>query len=327
MIEMNSQKKQRSEIKLDKHGLPLNFGNYKNGKLVIKGTEGKKGGADDKSGNNRPRGARTGSNTPRTTQRLGLNVQSKNSHAAPLSGGNRPASSHQIHQIASDLKIKGQPMSYWENEFVCAVCHISISGEISLAQHCLGKSHLSKAGFRGFAGLLPNEAGITPTLSPTFLAACVGGGNVSGNPVGRGRKHDMTANAVAGHIGLTGEAHTVIKNALAQNIIVNDDSDEYDDVNGDAEGGDKRNLLSSHQNEKVRSSVPDLRPPTKIQLNLELGKAGSANRKGNRPRESKHDDMGPMGAQRRSLPVFAYRKQLLDTIANNRVTVGFESLF
>ena len=31
--------------------------------------------------------------------------------------------------------------------------------------------------------------------------------------------------------------------------------------------------------------------------------------------------MGPMGEQRRSLPVFSYREQLLRTIGENRVTV------
>ena len=39
------------------------------------------------------------------------------------------------------------------------------------------------------------------------------------------------------------------------------------------------------------------------------------------PNSTGLDPMGPMGEQRRGLPVFSYREQLLTTIAENRVTV------
>ena len=52
------------------------------------------------------------------------------------------------------------------------------SGEISFIQHIQGKAHAAKAGRYGFAGLLPNDAGIIPQLSfdPYQQALGPGGG-------------------------------------------------------------------------------------------------------------------------------------------------------
>jgi len=42
---------------------------------------------------------------------------------------------------------------------------VDSSGEKSFIQHIQGKAHANKAGRYGFAGLLPNDAGIIPPLS------------------------------------------------------------------------------------------------------------------------------------------------------------------
>jgi len=72
---------------------------------------------------------------------------------------------------------------------------VDSSGEISFIQHIQGKAHATKAGRYGFAGLLPNDAGIIPQLSfdPTQLATGpVGMGQLTlagqGSSVGGGGK-------------------------------------------------------------------------------------------------------------------------------------------
>ena len=48
----------------------------------------------------------------------------------------------------------------------CAACRVDCSGEESFVQHLGGRAHASRCGGRkGFAGLLPNDAGFIPELS------------------------------------------------------------------------------------------------------------------------------------------------------------------
>jgi hypothetical protein len=243
----------------------LNFGNYKNGRLIKKKDAGGKGGG--KGGGGKGGGGKGGGKG----KGRGGGGGATNSRAAALMSTPK----------AGGPKIKGQPMSFWEHEFVCATCRISISGEIALAQHCQGKAHLSATGYRGFSGLLPNEAGIIPKVSGICIEACNGDAGSKGG------------DAVAGSVGLTGAAHSVIKDALAQNTIIPDDKDGDSVTNG---SGANRN----QPRRRGRNSVPDLRPPPKI---------------------NHKDEMGPMGDQRRGLPVFDFREQLLETIDANHVTV------
>ena len=62
-------------------------------------------------------------------------------------------------------------MKFWRDCFKCAACEVQSSGEVAFAQHCLGKAHASKAGFRGFAGLVPNDGGVVPSLRDELLVA------------------------------------------------------------------------------------------------------------------------------------------------------------
>ena len=118
-------------------------------------------------------------------------------------------------------------------------------------------------------------------------------------------------------VGLTGEAHNVMKEALrasnsASNLLLwgtGDDNIGINTINTNnnspIENIEKNNTkkTTSSFNKRTynnRRSCPDLQPPPKI---------------------TNDDSMGPMGDQRRGLPVYSYKKQLLKTIANNRVTV------
>lgn len=117
-------------------------------------------------------------------------------------------------------------------------------------------------------------------------------------------------------VGLTGEAHNVMKEALrasnsASNLLLwgtGDDNIGVSNTNNNSpiiEKNEKKNTIktTSSFNKRTynnRRSCPDLQPPPKIMND---------------------DSMGPMGDQRRGLPVYSYKEQLLKTIANNRVTV------
>jgi len=177
-------------------------------------------------------------------------------------------------------------MSFWNQEFTCAPCGTNISGEIAFAQHCQGGKHANCAGFRGFAGLLPNKAGITPTPSPICLQACGGEG-------GKAPAAELTS------VGLTREAQDLISKALNGNSkqAFMEDEDEDED-----EPAAESSLGNATNKRRMRSSPPNLMPPPMVRYN------------GN-------DPMGPMGDTRRSLPVYNFKEKLLTTIRDNHVTV------
>ena len=69
----------------------------------------------------------------------------------------------------------------------------------------------------------------------------------------------------------------------------------------------KNKRQSNHRNNRGRRSSPDLEPPPTIVSNVND--------------KDTADSMGPMGDQRRGLPVYKFKESLLKTIAENRVTV------
>jgi len=76
------------------------------------------------------------------------------------------------------------------NKFICAWCHIEISGEVSLLQHVWGGKHQAKAAGRPLR-LLPNRIGIVPELSPRAKQELASGGGFSmaafGGPASGGK--------------------------------------------------------------------------------------------------------------------------------------------
>jgi HrpA-like RNA helicase len=123
-------------------------------------------------------------------------------------------------------------------------------------------------------------------------------------------------------VGLTGAAHDVIKDALlvsstlvassrsTDDNLLKGDGGDYQDANAVANGSVVAPQTANTRNNKKqggksgRHSFPDLVPPPII----------NDGTNGN-------DPMGPMGEQRRGLPVYNFKDSLLDTIAKNRVTV------
>ena len=59
---------------------------------------------------------------------------------------------------------------FYMTQYKCAACGTTISGQISFAEHCKGRAHIKVAGFSGFAGLLPNDAGLIPPLPPQIAS-------------------------------------------------------------------------------------------------------------------------------------------------------------
>eukprot|EP00571_Detonula_confervacea_P005318 CAMPEP_0172332260 /NCGR_PEP_ID=MMETSP1058-20130122/62346_1 /TAXON_ID=83371 /ORGANISM="Detonula confervacea, Strain CCMP 353" /LENGTH=361 /DNA_ID=CAMNT_0013049539 /DNA_START=62 /DNA_END=1145 /DNA_ORIENTATION=- len=205
---MNSQKKQSSKssgaIKTDKYGIPLNYGNYKNGRLV------KKGGGGGAKGGKQGKGKNAGNQQNAKT--------------------NKPSAQSQK---------QGQKVS-------------------------------QKASQQSNRAMEKNE-----------------------------KMHS---------VGLTGEAHNVIKEALLSSSASNTNLQSLDDIQNtnlsfntqQADPESQASFGSKKPRSNRQRSSPDLQPPPKI--------AGE-------------DPMGPMGEQRRGLPVYNFKDELLKTIAGNRVTV------
>ena len=138
--------------------------------------------------------------------------------------------------------------------------------------------------------------------------------NTQKNEERQGKKLSLASTA---SVGLTRDAHDVIKEAL---LVSSSSTSNLAALEEDATNNNNSDTTQSQQptqrtkqqsannnkrnnNNRNRRSVPDLAPPPIIRV-------------GNDPM-----DMGPMGKQRRALPVYNFKDELLETIANNRVTV------
>ena len=63
-------------------------------------------------------------------------------------------------------------LKFWKTVFRCAACRVDSSGEVAFLSHINGKAHQKRAGLRGYAGVIPNDAGIIPDFSnPEMLVA------------------------------------------------------------------------------------------------------------------------------------------------------------
>ena len=190
---MNSQRKQqgRAGIKTDKYGVPLNYGNYKNGRLVTK--KGGKGGGKGGKG-----GGKGGGN-----------------NGGGGGGGGRGGGAAPNSRAASLLNGGGQNQN--KNN---------------------GKN---------------NNNG-------------QGGGNQGGNSKGRDKSKDEGH----AHVGLTGEAHGVIREALLRNTVVYSSSDSDDGECGSGGGGRARGrgdaLPQKKKGRRRTGNVPDLQPPPRIKI-------------------------------------------------------------
>jgi|AntAceMinimDraft_5_1070358.scaffolds.fasta_scaffold68212_2 hypothetical protein len=125
-----------SEIKRDRLGIPLNYGQYVNGKLKPGANSGGKGGK--KSGGKGGVGSAAAASTPLREGFGGFG-----------SGGSEwgsfaPQPPPKVK--GGGEKICGQPLAWWYDCFRCASCKVDVSGAIAFAQHCAGKKHFEITG-------------------------------------------------------------------------------------------------------------------------------------------------------------------------------------
>ncbi|KAK3270362.1 hypothetical protein CYMTET_21238 [Cymbomonas tetramitiformis] len=96
----------------------------------------------------------------------------------------------------------------------CAACRVDCSGEVSFVQHCQGKAHAAKAGFVGFAGLLPNDMNVVPHLSQDAInAAAV---SVQMQKKERARQEKEDAKVV--RVGISAENEQLLRSALQRSV-------------------------------------------------------------------------------------------------------------
>lgn len=195
---MNSQRKQgsKSGIKTDKYGNPLNYGNYKNGRLVVK---------------KKPKNA-----TPKKREEQSPGVNRSNGRKTPT-----PSTKTNTKQVQKN----------------------------------------------------------------------------------KGKKVEQPKSETLASVGLTGAAHTVIRDALVSSTAFPSPPAQPPVGHATLEPNDTEQTSTkrSSRQSKSRSSFPDLVPPPMI--------------------KGDDDTMGPMGEQRRGLPVYNFKDKLLQTIASHRVTV------
>jgi len=79
--------------------------------------------------------------------------------------------SGQAPRLTSKLRPKKGEKHVNEKELVCAACGVACSSEVSFADHIYGSAHVKRAGYAGFAGLIPNAAGLIPELTDPQLRA------------------------------------------------------------------------------------------------------------------------------------------------------------
>ena len=87
----------------------------------------------------------------------------------------------------------GKPDKFYMTQYKCAACGTTISGHVSFVEHCKGRAHIKAAGYAGFAGLLPNDANIIPSL-PAHIAVQIG---AQPGPQLNAAEHPMFAAAAA----------------------------------------------------------------------------------------------------------------------------------
>ena len=256
---MNSQKKQQSKsgIKTDKYGVPLNYGNYKNGRLVVKKPISKKGGGGGKKSNSHSNDGRGNRDNNTTTKKGDLLNSGRGKPAAQSLKLNQllPSSSSRNNNKKTEQPKKSENLA-----------SVGLTG----AAHDVIKDALLVSSITTFSTSLPPPppAGNTKNIDKTETATTMSDSEFFCKLCG---VHCKDANDLESHIH--GRAH---------------------------QQAQKRKGGKAGRGTGSRNSFPDLVPPPMIK---------------------DKDPMGPMGEQRRGLPVYSFKDSLLKTIASNRVTV------
>ena len=179
---------------------------------------------------------------------------------------------------------KGKSGKTYESQvFRCAVCRVDSSGEVSFRQHIQGQKHAARnRGKRGFAGLLPNDAGIIPPWD--------GSAGQAAQPA------QPSAIRIGSTVSQAGE--DMLQSAL-QDMRGSDRYDPNDTDEAAARAAALRSAPTHSQRGKdsgVMREAPQLIPPV-----LSNG--------------------GPLARAREALPVYQYREKILEAIAQKPVVV------
>ncbi|CAE8604805.1 unnamed protein product, partial [Polarella glacialis] len=110
-------------------------------------------------------------------------------------------------------KTAGGRVKVWSDVFRCAACNLDCSGEAAYVQHLGLKSHVAKAGWEGYAGLLPNDKGVIPTLSPWLLHA-LGPGPAEAARAAVTYNENQPAGAAARKVAISSETEEALQAAL-----------------------------------------------------------------------------------------------------------------
>jgi hypothetical protein len=102
---------------------------------------------------------------PRSRQKSEWDARTAPSEAAVSRECSTPARSKPEAEGRTQASNDSNGANFHKTVFRCAACHVDCSGEIVFLQHIYGKAHKARARRTGFAGVIPNDAGIIPPFS------------------------------------------------------------------------------------------------------------------------------------------------------------------
>ena len=216
-----------------------------------------------------------------------------------------------------------QTDKFFQTLYRCAACGTTVSGHISFVEHCRGKAHIKKAGFSGFAGLLPNDAGIIPPVPPQLLASM---------PAAQPAMPDFAVAAAAAAAALvaagdSGVAAPGAAPAVAAAPAVPPPVKEKKAVSvrmNQASLAALSQAARNHDREKITGKGPSAGERAAEKAAKAAARALERNKHGgNRagPVPQLEVPFGPFAADRAKLPIANFRETVLQTMRANQVTV------
>ena len=215
----------------------------------------------------------------------------------------------------------GQTDKFFHTQYKCAACGTTVSGHISFVEHCRGKAHIKTAGFSGFAGLLPNEAGIIPPVPSQLLAAPPA--SQAPHPVEFAPAAAAAAAAMAAGQPLPGAPTAPVAAAAPvpaptpppekKAVSVRMDYASLTALSQAARAHDQE-----HRSGKTTAERAAEKAAKAAARALEKGKV-AGNRAG--PVPPLEVPFGPLAEDREKLPIASYRENVLSSMRESQVTV------
>lgn len=191
---------------------------------------------------------------------------------------------------------QGKTPKYDAGVFRCAACLKDCSRDEPFLQHLNGKSHVAKAGKKGFAGLLPNDAGVIPPLTRRVLKAL--------GPQGAAAAKAAVALA-ANPRGSTGDRVGISKKSEEALMSALQGCDQHESASA-PEGPD---------------ALPEVIAGGALSTRTCTAAHGSQSRHAKVGVPPVVQCGGPLAAARQALPAFGQRQAFLDAVAIHQVVV------